>query len=100
MTRVSSLLRNTVIQRTGSCCEYCLLSQQDISFSFHIEHIIASKHYGKTESDNLCLSCPTCNRYKGSDISSIDPETRKITELFNPRTQVWSEHFFAQWGLD
>ena len=99
MTRVSSSLRNIVIRRAGNCCEYCLLSQQDISFSFHIEHIIASKHYGKTEADNLCLSCPTCNRYKGSDITSIDLVTGKITELFNPRTQSWDDHFLLNGAL-
>lgn len=93
MKRVSSELRNIVIQRAGNCCEYCRLSQEDVSFSFHIEHIIATKHHGKTEAENLCLSCPTCNRYKGSDISSIDIETGKITELFNPRTDKWHEHF-------
>jgi hypothetical protein len=93
MTRVRSVLRNAVIKRANGCCEYCLLSQDDVSFSFHIEHIRATKHYGETELHNLCLSCPTCNRYKGSDISSVDPETDKINELFNPRTHVWSVHF-------
>lgn len=93
MSRVSSALRNAVIKRAGGCCEYCLLSQEDISFSFHIEHIRATKHHGETEIHNLCLSCPTCNRYKGSDIASIDPESDKINELFNPRTHVWGEHF-------
>jgi hypothetical protein len=48
---------------------------------------------GVTELDNLALSCLTCNLRKGSDVASFDPITDSLTPLFNPRTQVWSEHF-------
>jgi hypothetical protein len=34
-----------------------------------------------TESENLALSCPCCNRFKGSDLGSIDPETQQLTSL-------------------
>ena len=34
-----------------------------------------------------------CNLRKGTDLSSIDPQTSEVTTLFNPRTQEWSEHF-------
>lgn len=86
-------LRRAVITRAGNCCEYCLLSQEDIFFSFEIDHIISQKHGGETKLANLCLSCPDCNRYKGSDIGSIDRETGVFTPLFNPRVQTWSDHF-------
>lgn len=86
-------LRREVIKRAGNCCEYCLLSQDDIFFAFEIDHIISEKHDGQTISENLCLSCPDCNRYKGSDIGSVDPETQVITALFNPRIQSWDAHF-------
>jgi hypothetical protein len=56
-------------------------------------HILAEKHGGKTTTDNLALSCTLCNRRKGSDISSVDPETGEVVPLFNPRTQRWSDHF-------
>jgi len=39
------------------------------------------------------LSCFDCNRHKGSDIASFDPETGKLTPLFNPRYDRWREHF-------
>jgi hypothetical protein len=55
--------------------------------------VIAEKHGGQTLLDNLALSCTVCNRRKGSDISSIDPETGDLVALFNPRTQQWLEHF-------
>ena len=43
--------------------------------------------------DNLALCCGRCNRYKGPNLSSIDPVTNQMVFLFNPRTDVWSEHF-------
>jgi hypothetical protein len=93
MSYIEASLRRLVIERAGNCCEYCLLDQEDNPFSFHIEHIIAEKHGGQTEPDNLCLSCPDCNAFKGSDIGSIDWETRLLTPLFNPCVQEWSAHF-------
>jgi hypothetical protein len=91
---VSIDLRRAVEDRSGACCEYCRLSQSDSAFRFHIEHIIAEKHGGKTILENLALSCPTCNAYKGSDISSIDwGFTNQVHPLFNPRTQIWLDHF-------
>jgi hypothetical protein len=58
-----------------------------------VDHVIAEKHGGQTVLDNLALSCTVCNRRKGSDISSIDPETGNLVSLFNSRTQQWSGHF-------
>jgi hypothetical protein len=58
-----------------------------------VDHVIAEKHGGQTALDNLALSCTVCNRRKGSDISSVDPETGNLMPLFNPRTQGWSDHF-------
>jgi hypothetical protein len=42
---------------------------------------------------NLWLACPICNSHKSDKIATIDPESGTTTPLFNPRTQVWSEHF-------
>jgi hypothetical protein len=58
-----------------------------------MEHIISEKHGGITSLDNLALACPYCNRAKGTDLGSIDPETNQLTPFFNPRTQQWQEHF-------
>lgn len=92
-TYVPVTLRREVIERAGNCCEYCLLSQGDIFLSFEVDHIVSEKHDGETVLDNLCLSCPDCNRYKGSDVGSFDRETKLLTPFFNPRTQTWKEHF-------
>ena len=98
MSYVSVPLRRLVTQRAGDKCEYCQFPQADSFFSFEIEHIIAEKHDGITEAENLALSCPCCNRFKGSDIASIDPETGKLTPFFNPRLQQWSDHFQLERG--
>jgi hypothetical protein len=42
---------------------------------------------------NLALACPHCNRFKGPNLTSFDPETDALVPLFNPRTQSWQEHF-------
>lgn len=86
-------LRREVIERAGHCCEYCRLSQDDNYFTFHVDHIISEKHAGATVSDNLCLSCPSCNIIKGSDIAGADPASGKATFLYHPRQQLWAEHF-------
>lgn len=93
MTYITAEVRRQVIDRSGGCCEYCLLNRKYRLFSFEVDHVIAEKHGGRTEIDNLCLSCPECNGYKGSDIASIDPQTGHLSYLFNPRTQAWEQHF-------
>ena len=92
-TRAPAGIRRQVIYRAGSCCEYCLIHQDFAASSHQIDHVIAEKHGGKTTLENLALSCSICNRRKGSDISSTDPETGAIRPLFNPRTQMWTDHF-------
>lgn len=92
-TYIPAQLRRAVIQRADNCCEYCHLSQHDNFFTFHVDHIISEKHQGKTQSDNLCLSCPSCNTTKGSDIAGADPKTGQAIFLFHPRQQLWNDHF-------
>lgn len=92
-TRVSSQLRQLVIERAQGCCEYCLIDQDDTNFDHQIDHLIAIKHGGQTVSENLALACVECNLHKGTDLTAIDPVDGVIVPLFNPRKQVWSEHF-------
>jgi hypothetical protein len=61
--------------------------------SHEVDHVVAQKHGGATDADNLALSCALCNKHKGSDLASIDPDTGDLTPLFHPRRQRWSEHF-------
>ena len=90
---VPSGLRRRIYQRAHGRCEYCLLSKEDAFFPHEPDHVIAEKHGGATTFENLALACFDCNRFKGSDIASLDPGSAKLVALFNPRTQEWNEHF-------
>jgi hypothetical protein len=39
-----------------------------------------------------------CNQFKGSKTLATDPQTGEDVPLFNPRTQVWADHFV--WSED
>jgi HNH endonuclease len=97
-TYIPAALRQLVDQRAAGACEYCLIHQTFSIYSHEVDHVIASKHGGESAEDNLVLACMPCNRHKGSDLTSIDPITGVITPLFNPRTQIWLEHFQLEEG--
>ncbi len=92
-TYIPSPLRRSVYERANGCCEYCFFPAGATLASHEIDHIIAKKHGGSTEADNLALSCTLCNKHKGSDLTSIDPETGEIVPLYHPRKGHWSNHF-------
>jgi hypothetical protein len=58
-----------------------------------VDHVVAEKHGGATVAENLAFTCWRCNRHKGSDLGSFDPQSATFAFLFNPRTQRWAEHF-------
>jgi hypothetical protein len=41
----------------------------------------------------LAYACILCNRYKGSDVASINPKTGEAVRLFHPRQDRWADHF-------
>ena len=92
-THVPAELRRLVRQRAQGRCEYCLVPEV-LAFAFHqVDHVEAEKHGGLTLAANLALCCVACNQFKGTDLSSLDPLTKRRTDLFNPRKHRWSEHF-------
>lgn len=93
MTHIPELVRRQVAIRAASRCEYCHLHELYAFFAHEIDHIYAEKHGGDTSLDNLCLACADCNRHKGSDICSLDPQSGNVIALFHPRRDRWSEHF-------
>lgn len=86
-------LRRQVYERAGECCEYCRIPDVATFAPHEIDHIIAEKHGGLTEAENLALSCTLCNKHKGSDLASVDPDTGNIVPLYHPRQDLWHEHF-------
>lgn len=82
-------------QRANFCCEYCLLPDSCEIKAFQIDHIIAEKHLGLTNPENLAYSCPSCNMFKDSNIAGFDPDRADQVPiaLFHPRRDIWKEHF-------
>lgn len=63
------------------------------------DHIVPVQHGGLTDQENLALACFRCNRYKGPNVGSFDPETNILTAFFDPRKQKWSEHFALEGAM-
>lgn len=84
--------RVLVIERARRRCEYCLVHEDDAGFPHQIDHIISRKHGGSSGIGNLAYACVLCNRYKGTDVASIDRSGRPI-RLFHPKRDSWDEHF-------
>jgi hypothetical protein len=93
MTYIPEALRRRIARQANGRCEYCRLHEDHAYFTHEIDHIYAEKHGGDTVEVNLCLACADCNRHKGSDLCSLDPQTGNVTALFHPRRDQWSEHF-------
>ncbi len=86
-------LQDEVRRRAGGFCEYCRIPEWAVRLPFQIDHVIAEQHQGSTRLSNLAHACLACNKHKGPNIASIDPQTRKLVRLFNPRRHSWSRHF-------
>ncbi len=54
-------------------CGYCLSPQQYVMGKLEIEHTIPRTRGGSDDESNLWLSCSLCNRYKGSQVTALDP---------------------------
>jgi hypothetical protein len=90
---MDAALRQFVASRADGRCEYCRLPQYAVYLPFHVEHIVARQHDGTDDAENLALACDRCNRHKGPNLSSIDPESGALVRLFRPRQDAWNEHF-------
>lgn len=91
--RVRGALRSAVAIRARGRCEYCGMPDDVLPIPHEPDHVVAAQHRGQTRLDNLAYTCFRCNRYKGPNLASIDPQTGIVTQLFNPRTDVWGQHF-------
>jgi hypothetical protein len=91
-------MRKQVEQRAQERCEYCHAPQNACGYRFHLEHLIPRTLGGKDALPNRALACASCNLAKADKVKGIDPITGEEVVLFNPRTQVWEEHF--RWADD
>jgi hypothetical protein len=93
MATIPASLRRLVIQRANNRCEYCGISQTGQVATFHIDHIVPVVAGGETTAENLALACVSCSLRKGARQALKDLETGEVVFIFNPRQQVWKEHF-------
>jgi hypothetical protein len=91
-------IRKQVRQRANYLCEYCHTSERWQYVRFTMDHVVPVIAGGSETLENLALACFHCNRRKSNKQDSIDPETGAATSLFNPRLQLWAEHFV--WSTD
>jgi len=86
-------LRAEVRHRASGRCEYCGLHEGDVYAPHEPDHIIAEQHGGPTTAENLAYACYHCNRYKGANLASVDPESGQPVFLSQPRRDTWADHF-------
>ncbi len=91
--KIPSRLRQKVREDAQHRCGYCLAPQNLVWAPLEIEHIIPQAKGGSDDEENLWMSCPLCNGYKGAQMHAIDPVTGRRARLFNPRRQKWADHF-------
>ena len=85
--------QQTIIDRAGSRCEYCQSWMMYATQSFVFDHIIPISRGGQSTLENLALVCGGCNGHKYNKIDAPDPIDGSIASLYNPRQQIWPDHF-------
>ncbi len=88
-----SLRERIALKAQKNRCGYCLRTEELMGMRMMVDHIIPSAAGGTTKEDNLWLACRRCNEFKGVQTKARDPETGTAVNLFNPRKQIWHEHF-------
>ncbi|MEM6503719.1 MAG: HNH endonuclease signature motif containing protein [Cyanobacteria bacterium P01_C01_bin.89] len=88
-----------VAKRADHRCEYCRAPESIFNFPFEVEHVIPISKGGTNNSENLALSCRSCNLRKSNFTTAIDPQSGTEVRLFNPRNDQWSEHMEANLDL-
>jgi 5-methylcytosine-specific restriction endonuclease McrA len=91
-------LKSAVIERASKCCEYCKSQDKYSPTFFTTDHVIPESLDGKTEFENLAYACFLCNRLKSNKLKIFDNLTQKWIPLFNPRKDIWLDHF--AWNED
>jgi hypothetical protein len=91
-------IRIKVAEQAKYRCGYCLTQEEIVGMAMEFDHLVPSSQKGANREENLWLACSTCNDTKNDRTTALDPLTGNEVSLFNPRTQVWKEHF--SWSID
>jgi len=95
---ISVELRKQLYADAGRHCGYCLSPERLTGMPLEVEHLWPVSAGGLTIRDNLWLSCHRCNLHKGDRTQALDPQSKQMVALFNPRLQNWFDHF--NWSPD
>lgn len=82
-----------VSARARHACEYCHAPEVVFNLPFEVEHVAPQSRGGETSEENLALSYRSCNLYKADAVSAFDESMQREVRLFNPRRDIWREHF-------
>ncbi|MCE7929645.1 MAG: HNH endonuclease [Chloroflexi bacterium CFX7] len=96
--RIPATVRRRVAEAAHHRCGYCQTSSHVVGPLLEIDHIVPESRGGTSDESNLWLACPLCNGAKADRTEAPDPETGEAVALFDPRREVWSEHF--SWSPD
>lgn len=97
-SRIPQPLRRRILADSSGRCAYCHTLTAITGARFVIDHIIPEASGGQAVWENLCVSCHSCNEFKGARSNARDPLTDKLVPLFHPRRQRWRRHF--RWSED
>ena len=90
---ISRPVRRFVRKRARCRCEYCLHPDAYSAAPYACEHTIPHASGAGDTPDDLAWACPACNGHKSNKTHAVDPKTKRLAPLFNPRRQKWSKHF-------
>ena len=90
---IARAVRERVSVQARRRCGYCLTAEAIVGTPMEMDHLIPRALGGRTEEDNLWLACSLCNDHKGDQVAATDPQSGDTVRLFDPRHQVWADHF-------
>lgn len=92
-TKIPIEIRRMVARRAGWHCEYCKSQERFAPQNFTLDHIIPEIRGGSHSLENLAFACQGCNGCKFDKTGLFDLVSGQFALFFNPRTQIWADHF-------
>jgi HNH endonuclease len=96
--KISAVVQLQVREQANFLCEFCHAAECWQYVRFTVDHVIPISLGGSDYLDNLALACFHCNRQKTNRSMVVEPNFGVEVALFNPRGDIWSEHFI--WSAD
>lgn len=93
-------LRADMYVKQNKLCAYCRIHVPLACVPMHREHIVYKDDHPQWMflPENLCVSCPTCNEFKGTTEVLVDPESESYPNnsdgfnIIHPLYDKYSEH--------